>query len=421
MWSKRAVKPWVLTATTVLVACRTPAPTPTPQDRAAILAAVRATNGVWEPVEAHRIHGLSFEHYRRADGPTLLLVLDDRAASSTAAPDVVTHQVWIELGARDDDRPGRAAATIAATRPPDVVPGRHAAAVSWHAAYWRTTTTPEHLDAVVRASAASKVVLPKAPPSPPWTSARLGNAFERAATQTAVDDFERRAGAALTPSNRTVVLAGAIDRLGALAAIAEAYPPSEPRGPARAVPEAPPSSAPVELEVPGSIHRGFLWWPLRSASPRDELAAEMTASVLSRRVLARARARTIQAVEVRHRPGRSGALTIDLELAETFTATAAAAVVQDALQSMASGETTGIEIERANARVEGARWRSLSSLEDRAALAGRALIEHGSLGPLAEKMALMGTLDERDVRRIAARLRSRPPIVVVGRTARTTP
>ena len=88
---------------------------------------------------------------------------------------------------------------------------------------------------------------------------------------------------------------------------------------------------------------------------------------------------------------------------------------------MASGETTGIEIERANARVEGARWRSLSSLEDRAALAGRALIEHGSLGPLAEKMALMGTLDERDVRRIAARLRSRPPIVVVGRTARTTP
>ncbi len=420
-----------------LVACRSSAPVApsrTPllegEDAATIradVAAVNAAEGVeWRALESHRVGGLSFERYAIEEGVTLLLVLGGDSPA-------VTAQVWFATGERDDgDDVGKTAAILDAVRDGASVPGEHVAGVAWHLAYWSTTTTPEHLEAALDAT-----IRRREPTSAwarieagrdVWSNERLRARVERAATQRptpaalskeTVDEAAR----VFAPARATLVLAGDVERRAALASVARRYGEIEaaPREPIAAVtPTAP--RAPFEIPVPGAVRRGYVWWPLGEASAADHVAVEAIGQVVAARIGRVASPSGIVAIAVRHRPGATGALTVEMELGETMTATAAAARVREVVEDLGRGGTTGREVERALSAARGTRLRALASLEGRAASAARALLEYGSLASIGDALASVDGLSERDLRRVAEeRLAKRRPTVLLTRPERSGP
>ncbi|MEQ9501098.1 MAG: hypothetical protein RIT81_29795 [Deltaproteobacteria bacterium] len=421
-----------------LVACRTPAPpraapkaTLATEDTVQIWADVTAVNRAgdiaWRPIESHRLYGLAFERYQLADGPTLLLVL----GGASPAVDV---QVWFDAGTKDDGVDfGRTAALLDAVRDGRSVPGAHRSGVAWHLAYWATTTSPEHVDAALAATkerrpadAAWDVIQGR---RGAWTADRLLANVERAATQrAAADKLERdelgQAAAAFEPGRSTLVIAGAIERRDILARVGAVYAQVErPTDEADKVWEPPVAPrAPFELKVPGAVRRSFVWWPLAEASAADHVAIETIAAVLAGRIAKEASPSGITAVAVRHRPGATGSLTVEMELADTMTATAAARRVERVVKDISAGGTTGREIERALATARGRRLARIARIDGRATTAARAFLEHGALRALADEAAVLEVLGERDLRRVAKeQLGKRRPTIVLTRPERSAP
>lgn len=417
------------------VACRTAAPlAPAPvsklatEDAAAIRADVaeanRTTGVEWRAVESLRFGGFSFERYELEGGPTLLLALG-------AEDPAVTIQTWFGTGARDDgEDPGLAAALIDAVRETGSVPGEHVAAVAWHASYWSTTTSPDHFDDAVAASkqrrspdaAWSRIEAGRRA----WSMARLWAKVEREAAQRFTsapleEDALGEAAARFAPGRSTIVIAGAVDRRGALVRVGQVYgdvqaAPRQVEAPV--VPSAP--RAPFEIGVPGAMRRAFVWWPLGDASVADHVALEAIGQVVAARIGREASTSGIVAVEVHHRPGPTGALAVQMELGDTMTATVAAERVREVVADLGRGGTTGREVERALASTNGTRWRTIASLEGRAFSAARAYLEHGGLFAMADAFAAIEGMGERDLRRVATEwLVKRRPTVLLTRPERS--
>lgn len=427
-----------LAATFVVVGCRSGssgrgpnagAPVLPAELAAPIRAAIRAADPEsardWQPIEAHRSHGLTFERYTFDGGPAVVLVLG-------ASRDVVTHQVWFGSGTNDErDARGSTAAIVEAMRPPADPLGTSAAGVTWHAAYWQTTTTPDRLTAIVETSAdrirdrktAGAVAYERWDKTRKrWDNARLAQAFEAVATQRIGGPRLTRAGMAsrverrFGPEHATIVIAGAVERADALAAIAAAYPKIDGEHAVDEPSRGELAKAPLSLGTPGTVRRAYVWWPLEEASVEDHVAIEGVAQVLAARASKRLTPMGGRGIEVRHRPGRQGALAVQLELDETLTATVAARQLRDALGRIAKGDTTGLEVEAVQRKLSARRLAGASGLASRASMAALAWLETGGLDALARSFAVAPTIRERDLRRVADKhFSGRRPVIVVGR------
>lgn len=391
----------------------------------------------WSLEEARTLHGWTIEVYRLGFGPRLVLLVDPDCPATS-------YEAWFPNGWGDDPR-GQAGLTAQLidhyARVALDLPIHRETGVGRNMAFARWIVSQDNLhflSQLLEQFARPQPPPPKLPPPSSVDGTRIYHQLERtlheaqrSSTQSNLDvtnlaKADERWTQMIGAPGMVWIVMGAIDRQLHLETFRRQFPPF---GSQTSESESSPKTTnwpprlPFEVTTPADVQVMLAQWELSQPSPMDTVALEAIALLLADGTESRW-GRTLwghlaSGIEVRTETHHANArLSLFAALENTASATTAASMAQNALNELADGATTGLEMEYAQIGVHTrllARW---ASLRNRGNLIFQSLWAGEGLDNLDQWMTHAAQLEEPMVRNTARELAKKPPAVIWGRPGR---
>lgn len=394
-----------------------PGPSAWPADlRAAVRAANRGAQGAtWSIQQKVTVGGLTAERYRLGAGPELLLLPQDDGSA-------VTVQVWLPTGWSQDPLKDLGAAQrwaeawpVAPLGPARPTSHWRGAARDLSGASW--TVAADDGPVLVRALMR---VWPTSTSTPSTSPVQALHLRMRRTYWDAVTAAPSPGGRApLQPERAVWVVAGKLDRATILGQARAALPPSRSAPPERPtdIRPGPGPRVPLEVDAPPQARAALVAWSWADPSVQTVVKLRALAHLLTQGPEAGLRPVTAgglaKGVRVNVDAGPLGAsLEAFIHLGPTTSATAAAAGVRRALESVALGRTTGLQLESLQHGLQSERLRTWSGLETRAQQAAEAVLVYQDLEALDGAWVAEQGLEEPALRALAQALASKAPVII---------